>query len=146
MSDVFSACFSFTWFDCSRLTARWNPRPDVLVSSQFSTPDYKIIRRNRNKNGGRIFFYIDEDISFSSDRQFLTHGYPIIRKDWNKNGRRIFFFIDEYISLSSNSQYSIRGYPIIRKGRNKNGGWIFFYIDEDIPFQVTDNFQYLLTT
>ena len=60
---------------------------------------YRIIRKDRNKNGGGIFFYIDEDISFSSDRQFLIHGHPIIRKDRNKNGGGICFYIDEDISF-----------------------------------------------
>ena len=32
--------------------------------SQFSIPGYRIVRKSRNKNGGGILFYINEDIPF----------------------------------------------------------------------------------
>ena len=32
--------------------------------SQFSIPGYRIVRKDRNKNGGGILFYINEDIPF----------------------------------------------------------------------------------
>ena len=34
--------------------------------SQFSIPGYHIVRKDQNKNGGGILFYINEDIPFKS--------------------------------------------------------------------------------
>ena len=33
--------------------------------SQFSIPGYRRVRKDRNKNGGEILFYINEDIPFT---------------------------------------------------------------------------------
>ena len=38
--------------------------PSSFPDSQFSIPGYRIVRKDRNKNGGGIIFYINEVIPF----------------------------------------------------------------------------------
>ena len=35
----------------------------AFPDNQFSIPGYRIIRKDRNKNGGGVLFYINEDIA-----------------------------------------------------------------------------------
>ena len=35
-----------------------------FLDNQFSIPGYRIVRKDRNKNGGGILFYINEDVPF----------------------------------------------------------------------------------
>ena len=78
-----------------------------MGDKQILMHGYSLIGKNRNENGGGIFFYIDGYISLSSDSQFSIRGYPIIRKDRNKNGGGIFFYTDEDIPFQviDNFQY-----------------------------------------
>ena len=85
------------WWNFLSQWWRYIPSSD----SQFLIHGYPIIWKDRNKNGGGVLFYIDENISFSRDSQSSIRGYLFIRKDRNKNGGGILFYIDENISFSS---------------------------------------------
>ena len=47
---------------------------ESFPDSQFSIPGYRIVRKDRNQNGGRILFYINEDITFKSHRKQKLSG------------------------------------------------------------------------
>ena len=63
---------------------------DSFPNSQFSTEDYRIFRKDRNKNGGGLILYVNEDIpsksvnsyNFKEGPEIIIFEFSISNKKW----------------------------------------------------------------
>ena len=132
-------CITETWLD----ETVWDP--------DISIPEYKLLRKDRNRDWGGVCMYIRSDIPH---RVRIDFQHPELETVWAeillpktrpilKSRATVICITETWLDETVwDPEISIPEYKLLRKDRNRDGGGVCMYIRSDIPHRVRIDFQH----